>query len=108
VPAVAVYSIDEAFPDVQGLITWFGILNARARPLRRDVLAPTSISICVGMASTKSLIKIANRLVKQYPELHGITFGRVNHNETQCTILSQIISKLESVTVFCSHIQRRK
>ncbi|MBO3273168.1 hypothetical protein [Hymenobacter defluvii] len=72
VPAVEVYSIDEAFLDLQGLTTWYGTLDTRAQALRRDVLACTGIPTCVGMAPTKTLAKVANRLAKKYPELHGI------------------------------------
>ncbi|TGD77619.1 Y-family DNA polymerase [Hymenobacter wooponensis] len=72
VPAVEVYSIDEAFLDLHGLTTFCGTLDARAHRMRRDVLACTGIPTCVGMAPTKTLAKVANRLAKQYPELQGI------------------------------------
>ncbi|MET4107699.1 Y-family DNA polymerase [Hymenobacter sp. UYP22] len=72
VPAVEIYSIDEAFLDLQGLTAFGGPLEARARTLRADVLRCTGIPTCVGMAPTKTLAKAANRLAKQYPELQGI------------------------------------
>ncbi|WP_045687955.1 Y-family DNA polymerase [Hymenobacter sp. AT01-02] len=72
VPAVEVYSIDEAFLDLAGLTTWCGPLDARAQELRRDVLACTSIPTCVGIGPTKTLAKVANRLAKKYPELQGL------------------------------------
>jgi len=72
VPAVEVYSIDEAFLDLHGLTTWCGTLDSRAQALRRDVLACTGIPTCVGMAPTKTLAKAANRLAKKYPELQGV------------------------------------
>lgn len=72
VPAVEVYSIDEAFLDLHGLATYCGTLDARARSIRRDVLACTGIPTCVGMAPTKTLAKVANRLAKKHPELGGI------------------------------------
>ena len=72
VPAVEVYSIDEAFLDLHGLTTWCGTLDARAQSLRRDVLACTGIPTCVGVAPTKTLAKVANRLAKKHPELGGI------------------------------------
>ena len=71
-PAVEVYSIDEAFLDLHGLTTWCGTLDARVQSLRRDVLACTGIPTCVGVAPTKTLAKVANRLAKKHPELHGI------------------------------------
>lgn len=72
VPAVEVYSIDEAFLDLHGMTTWLGTLDARARRLRRDVLSCTGIPTCVGMGPTKTLAKVANRLAKKFPELQGI------------------------------------
>ncbi|MCR5890391.1 Y-family DNA polymerase [Hymenobacter sp. J193] len=72
VPAIEVYSIDEAFLDLHGLTKWLGSLDAHARRMRRDVLACTGIPTCVGMAPTKTLAKVANRLAKKYPELEGI------------------------------------
>ncbi|NVO29704.1 Y-family DNA polymerase [Hymenobacter lapidiphilus] len=71
-PAVEVYSIDEAFLDLHGLTTWCGTLDARVHSIRRDVLACTGIPTCVGVAPTKTLAKVANRLAKKHPELGGI------------------------------------
>lgn len=72
VPAVEVYSIDEAFLDLHGLTAFCGTLDTRAQRLRRDVFNCTGIPTCVGMAPTKTLAKVANRLAKKFPELHGV------------------------------------
>ncbi|GAA3943191.1 Y-family DNA polymerase [Hymenobacter algoricola] len=72
VPGVEVYSIDEAFLDLHGLTTWCGTLDTRVQSIRRDVLACTGIPTCVGVAPTKTLAKVANRLAKKHPELQGI------------------------------------
>ncbi|RFP63415.1 Y-family DNA polymerase [Hymenobacter lapidiphilus] len=72
VPAVEVYSIDEAFLDLHGLTTFCGTLDARARRIQQDVLRCTGIPTCVGIAPTKTLAKVANRLAKKHPELQGI------------------------------------
>ncbi|TYZ12706.1 Y-family DNA polymerase [Hymenobacter lutimineralis] len=72
VPSVEVYSIDEAFLDLHGLTTFCGSLDTRARAIRRDVLACTGIPTCIGMAPTKTLAKVANRLAKKHPELGGV------------------------------------
>ena len=72
VPAVEVYSIDEAFLDLHGLTSFCGTLDARAQRIRADVLRCTGIPTCLGMAPTKTLAKVANRLAKKYPELHGV------------------------------------
>ncbi|MBT9395246.1 Y-family DNA polymerase [Hymenobacter sp. NST-14] len=72
VPAVEVYSIDEAFLDLHGLTAFCGTLDARARRIRQDVLRCTGIPTCVGMGPTKTLAKVANRLAKKHPELQGL------------------------------------
>ncbi|WBO86813.1 Y-family DNA polymerase [Hymenobacter yonginensis] len=72
VPAVEVYSIDEAFLDLHGLTAFCGTLDARVQRLRQDVLRCTGIPTCVGMGPTKTLAKVANRLAKKYPELQGV------------------------------------
>ncbi|WBA44026.1 Y-family DNA polymerase [Hymenobacter canadensis] len=71
-PAVEVYSIDEAFLDLHGLTTYCGTLDTRVQAIRRDVLACTGIPTCVGVAPTKTLAKVANRLAKKHPELQGV------------------------------------
>lgn len=61
VNAVEIYSIDECFLDVTGLedLTAFGILT------RANVLKRTHIPVCVGVAPTKTLAKLANRIAKK-------------------------------------------
>ena len=69
-PDVERYSIDEAFlrcpvraPDE---------LRARAEDIRRTVLQWTGIPVCVGVARTKTLAKLANRRAKKTPASGGV------------------------------------
>ena len=71
VPAVEVYSIDEAFADLTGI----GDLNALGRRIRSQVLPCTGIPVGVGIAHTKSLAKLANHTAKR---LQAQTGGVVN------------------------------
>ena len=72
-PAVEVYSIDEAFLDLHGLVPFVvDSLDAYARTVRANVLARTGIPTCVGIAPTKTLAKLANRLAKKTPALSGV------------------------------------
>ncbi len=69
-PEMERYSIDEAFlrlPSVGG-----DDLLDLAREIRRTVGAWTGIPVCVGLARTKTLAKIANRLAKKTPESGGV------------------------------------
>jgi DNA polymerase V len=60
-PNLEIYSIDEAF---LGLFGFEARLEAHARELRQTVLQWTGIPVSVGIAPTKSLAKVANRLAK--------------------------------------------
>ncbi|NML65927.1 Y-family DNA polymerase [Hymenobacter sp. RP-2-7] len=77
VPGVEVYSIDEAFLDLGGLEAHLGrhiggSLTAFAGRIRADVKRRTGIPTCVGVAPTKTLAKLANRLAKQDAALGGV------------------------------------
>jgi len=71
VPAVEVYSIDEAFADLTGI----GGLDALGRGIRAHVLRCTGIPVGVGIAHTKTLAKLANHTAKR---LQSQTGGVVN------------------------------
>lgn len=65
---IEVYSIDEAFmtiPDTVGDCAAFGCRIAKT--VRRD----TGVPVSLGLASTKTLAKIAARFAKKYPGYHG-------------------------------------
>lgn len=71
VPAVEVYSIDEAFVDLTGI----NDLDALGRKIRSQVLRCTGIPVGVGIAHTKTLAKLANHTAKR---LQAQTGGVVN------------------------------
>ncbi|VVO65245.1 Protein UmuC [Pseudomonas fluorescens] len=75
VPAVEVYSIDEAFVDLTGI----GDLDALGRKIRSQVLRCTGIPVGVGIAHTKTLAKLANHTAKR---LQAQTGGVVNICDT--------------------------
>lgn len=71
VPAVEVYSIDEAFADLTGIED----LDSLGRQIRSQVLRCTGIPVGVGIAHTKTLAKLANHTAKR---LQAQTGGVVN------------------------------
>jgi DNA polymerase V len=71
VPAVEVYSIDEAFVDLTGI----NDLDSLGRKIRSQVLRCTGIPVGVGIAHTKTLAKLANHTAKR---LQAQTGGVVN------------------------------
>ena len=68
-PEVEIYSIDEAFLKLMG----FGRfdLYEYGLEMRKKVAKWTGIPISVGVAPTKALAKVANRIAKTYPEKTG-------------------------------------
>ncbi|MFC6225652.1 Y-family DNA polymerase [Hymenobacter artigasi] len=78
VPGVEIYSIDEAFLDLSGLeqhlTPYLGNLTDLAQRIRVGVKARTGIPVCVGVAPTKTLAKLANRLAKKDAGLGGVLY----------------------------------
>src|SRR5690606_30907187 len=58
---VEVYSIDECFLDLKG----FSNLTEYATEIRSSVIRNTGIPVSVGVAPTKTLAKVANKLCKK-------------------------------------------
>lgn len=69
-PDLEVYSIDEAFLSLVGFerrnLTDYG------QQIRQTVKQWTGIPVSVGIAETKTLAKIANRVAKQTPDMGGV------------------------------------
>lgn len=70
-PDQEVYSIDESF---LGLETISGIKNLvqYGQDIRQTVLKETELPVSVGIASTKTLAKLANHTAKTHLELEGV------------------------------------
>ncbi len=77
-PAIEVYSIDEAFLDLSGLEANYSLVDY-GQQLKRLVYQYTGIHVCVGIAPTKTLAKLANHAAKQYPA----TLGTVDLSDPQ-------------------------
>lgn len=67
-PSVEIYSIDEAFLDCSGIpdLPGFG------RQVRQTLRQWTGMQVCVGMAPSKTLAKLANHAAKHYPATGGV------------------------------------
>ncbi|WP_375433859.1 Y-family DNA polymerase [uncultured Hymenobacter sp.] len=74
VPEVEVYSIDEAFLDLRGMERYHGNLATFAQTIRQQVRKRTHIPVCIGIAPTKTLAKLANRVAKKVPALNGVLY----------------------------------
>ncbi len=70
-PRVEIYSIDEAFLDLTG-VNAITTLNEFGSQVRQTIGQCTGIRVCVGIAPTKTLAKLANHAAKQYPATQGV------------------------------------
>ena len=68
-PEVEVYSIDEAFLHLQGFDNYD--LNSYGGSIRKRILKWTGIPTCVGIAPTKALAKVANKIARKFPKETG-------------------------------------
>ncbi len=69
-PDQEIYSIDECFCDLTG--HKFVDLEAEAVALRARILKWTGVPVCVGIAPTRTLAKIANKLAKKQGRVSGV------------------------------------
>lgn len=70
-PRVEVYSIDEAFLDLTG-IQHTQSLSAFGLMVKQRVQQWVGISVCVGIAPSKTLAKLANHAAKTWPKTGGV------------------------------------
>ncbi len=72
-PEVEVYSIDEAFLELDGVMTPDGVENY-ARTIADEVMRCVGVPVSIGVASTKTLAKIASHRAKKIPRYEGVCF----------------------------------
>ena len=64
-PNIEIYSIDEAFLKFEGFENYD--LESYCQEIKKMVLKWTGIPISIGIAPTKALAKVANRISKKFP-----------------------------------------
>ncbi|MEE3046459.1 MAG: Y-family DNA polymerase [Pseudomonadota bacterium] len=69
VPDSAIYSIDEIFIDLDNTPIDHDLW---ARDLKAKILRETGIPVGIGISTTKTLAKLANRLAKKSPKAKGV------------------------------------
>lgn len=70
-PAVEVYSIDEAFLELTG-VAHCANLTAFGQQVRQTIQRWIGITVCVGIAPTKTLAKLANHAAKKWQKAGGV------------------------------------
>jgi DNA polymerase V len=76
VPDIEVYSIDEAFLNITGLVNVSQkvdpFLESFGQQIKHDILQRVGMPVCVGIAPTKTLSKLANYAAKKYKHTKGV------------------------------------
>ena len=67
-PELEVYSIDEAFVNLVGIQE----IQSLGAKIVNQVTRGTGIPVSLGIASTKTLAKVANKFAKKYPAYNRI------------------------------------
>jgi len=91
IPLIEIYSIDEAFLDYSGLSE----PKKHAQAIRNKVMQQTGISVSIGIANTKTLAKVANRIAKK--EVKSGIFHLHCQDEIRDSLKKLPISKLWGV-----------
>ena len=87
-PAQEIYSIDECFLDLDGI---YGNHTELGQKARHRIKQWVGVPVCVGIASTKTLSKLANHVAKKRPEYQGVC----NFQEMSKGVQSDILASIE-------------
>lgn len=68
---IEIYSIDEAFLDMSKMAKHFDLIEY-AKEIRQTILQYLSLPVSFGIAHTKVLAKLSNRMVKKNPQFEGV------------------------------------
>ncbi len=85
-PNQEVYSIDECFLDLTGIN--FVNLVEYGQTMRKRILDWTGLPVCVGIASSKTLAKLANHCAKKRSEFNGVCNFNALTDEALTTLLA--------------------
>ncbi len=91
-PEVEVYSIDEAFMNMEGIAN----LEPYMIEVRNTVFKHTGMPVSIGVGKTKSLAKIANKIAKKNFNYNGL-FIIENKQQTDCILKNTHVEKLWGV-----------
>ncbi|MCF6347216.1 MAG: Y-family DNA polymerase [Flavobacteriaceae bacterium] len=101
-PDVEIYSIDEAFLQFKGFENYDFTLYGNE--IRQRILKWTGIPTCVGIAPTKALSKVANKIARKFPKQTNGVFV-IDSDEKRIKALKWI--KIEDVWGIGRDLQKR-
>ena len=86
-PNQEIYSIDESFLDLTGMAE----LTPYAQAIRNNIKQCLGIPVCVGIAPSKTLAKLANHVAKKQKQYHSVC----DFNAMTVRMLDNLLSKVE-------------
>ncbi|MDP2695554.1 MAG: Y-family DNA polymerase [Gallionella sp.] len=86
-PRQEVYSIDECFLDLEGIPD----LTQTGQTIRQRIRKWVGVPVCVGIAPTKTLAKLANHVAKKRSQYQGVC----NFKEMPVEDIDQILASIE-------------
>lgn len=95
-PDVDVYSIDESFLRIERMSLLWPTWNDMGQAIRSRVKQWTGIPVCVGIAPTKTLAKLANHVAKKRPKLAGVFDMTAYPPE----IIAKLFSRIDAAQVW--------
>ena len=91
-PWIEPYSIDEAFARFDDVPS--AELESHCRQLRQQVRRLTGLPVCVGVAPTRTLAKLANHAAKKMPAYRGVCVLQANGDATRALMQRTPIDQL--------------
>jgi DNA polymerase V len=89
-PNQEVYSIDESFLDLTG-VDEISDLTSYAQAMRNTIKQCIGIPVCIGIAPSKTLAKLANHIAKKQKQYHGVC----DFNALTARVLDNLLAKIE-------------
>jgi DNA polymerase V len=91
-PDQEIYSIDESFLDLTGIpqSSEFGTLTEYAQTIRNTIRQCVGIPVCIGIAPSKTLAKLANHVAKKQKQYHSVC----DFNAMTSRVLDNLLARI--------------
>lgn len=86
-PNHEIYSIDESFLDLTGIAD----LTSYAQTIRSTIMRYIGIPVCIGIAPSKTLAKLANHVAKKQKQFHSVC----DFNAMTARMLDNLLAQVE-------------
>ncbi|MCG6932100.1 MAG: Y-family DNA polymerase [Gallionella sp.] len=94
-PNQEIYSIDECFLDLTGM-EGTSDLTSYAQTIRATIRQCVGIPVCIGIAPSKTLAKLANHVAKKHKQYHGVC----DFNAMTARMLDNLLARIEAGEVW--------